>query len=393
MMKKYTIIFALFVFLAACHEEDVATHSTGDKLAPNNVTNVTIEPLPGGAKVTYDVPDNDDLLMVKADYQIANGKLREASSSKYKNSIILDGYGDTQEKSFQIYTIDKDGNKSKEESFKFSPLTPPVHSIFNSLKIGPDFGGVHINWTNDNKAEIALITLVKQDDEEVSEENVLYTKMEDGDYAVRGYAPEETQFGFVIRDRWENYSDTLYQAITPWYEEELERGKFKQLTLPGEANLANWGGSFNKMIDGVTNNESNYGHTKGNDKLPVVFSFDMKVKAKLSRFVIWQRHNWIYKHHNPKKWELWGSNDPATDGSDQGWEKIGTYESFKPSGLPLGKVSNEDKTYAAAGEECIIPLDAPAYRYLRFKMLESWAGGSDFMMGEMTAFGQIEEKY
>ncbi|WP_082063483.1 DUF5000 domain-containing lipoprotein [Draconibacterium sediminis] len=393
-MKRIIFLcITIMLMISACEEDKIALHESGDSIPPQNVSEVNIEPLAGGAKITFSLPKEEDLLMVKVIYEIAPGRNREASCSLYSNELVLSGFGDISEKRFEIFTIDRSGNESERNYFTFMPLTPPVQTIFSTLKIQSDFGGVHINWENAGNEEIAIITLVQDTFGDFNEEDVLYTMVTEGDYAVRGFKAEEKTFGFVIRDRWDNFSDTLFANLTPWFEEELERSKFRQMGLPGGANLSNWGGNFSQMIDGVTTVDGNYGHTSGNPSLPVVFSIDLKVKAKLSRFIHWQRWAWYYRHHNPKKWELWGSNDPNPDGSDDGWFKLGEYESFKPSGLPIGKLSNEDIDYASTGEESVIPLDAPAVRYIRYKMTESWAGGTDFMVGEITAYGQIEEEY
>src|SRR3546814_4699641 len=45
---------------------------------------------------------------------------------------------------------------------------------------------------------------------------------------------------------------------------------------------------------------------------------------------------------NPRRWEVWGSNEPAEDGSYEGWFKLADCESYKPSGAPVGELTAED---------------------------------------------------
>ncbi len=59
-----------------------------------------------------------------------------------------------------------------------------------------------------------------------------------------------------------------------------------------------------------------------------------------------------------REFEIWGSNNPNADGSWASWDSIGTFESFKPSGLPLGQVSAEDIQFARVdGEDFDFPWE------------------------------------
>ena len=59
------------------------------------------------------------------------------------------------------------------------------------------------------------------------------------------------------------------------------------------------------------------------------------------------------------------------------------FESIKPSGLPLGQVSDDDIRYAwENGEEWNVPLEAPAIRYIRFVAQETWGNASAVQMLE-----------
>ena len=63
-------------------------------------------------------------------------------------------------------------------------------------------------------------------------------------------------------------------------------------------------------------------------------------------------------------------------------------ESLKPSGLPPGQISSEDKAYAAAGEEFEFPPSTPAVRYIRWKGLETFTGAQFIHFQEVTIYGQ-----
>ncbi len=77
----------------------------------------------------------------------------------------------------------------------------------------------------------------------------------------------------------------------------------------------------------------------------------------------------------PKRIEIWGSNDPNSDGSDAGWAKLGEFTSVKPSGLPLGQLDDSDRAVAGGGETFTFTNPKTAVRYIRFKILEIWKPG------------------
>ena len=110
--------------------------------------------------------------------------------------------------------------------------------------------------------------------------------------------------------------------------------------------------------------------------MPMWITFDLGVTAQLSRIGLWQRPNeWIYLQNNVRKFEIWGSINPASDGSWDSWTKIVEHTVIKPSGLPVGQTTQDDKDAAVAGEQMTVPLDAPRVRYIRVKILRTWTDG------------------
>ncbi|MNT99740.1 hypothetical protein D3C72_2426730 [compost metagenome] len=60
---------------------------------------------------------------------------------------------------------------------------------------------------------------------------------------------------------------------------------------------------------------------------------------------------------------------------------------MKPSGLPLGQYSEEDKKAWEAGDNFNLLADAPAIKYLRIKCLLNWTGNSNMAIAEVTLWG------
>lgn len=177
-----------------------------------------------------------------------------------------------------------------------------------------------------------------------------------------GYVPEPNAADTMYTLSWETFPTILYIV-------EADKSLFQPLYLPNDATDA-WGWVLTNLWNGNTTGDQGF-HTHGVG-FPLSFSLDMGVEAALTGVRLWQRYSDRYNVGNPKRFEIWGSNDPAPDGSWDSWTKLGAFTNIKPSGLPLGQNSDADNAAAAAGE--LYEFDEPmaSVRYLRFRILEAW---------------------
>ena len=174
-MKKIALIVGcLCGFLVSCEFKNIDWQPGTDSVAPGTVSNVSVENLPGGAKITYDLPDEKDLAFVEANYTI-DGKLRRISASVYTNSLNVEGFGSTSAQTVQLFCVDRSGNYSKGVNVEINPLAPPVTAIFESIKLRPTFGGVSLEWDNPSQANVSLWLLHKDADGAVTEVETVYT--------------------------------------------------------------------------------------------------------------------------------------------------------------------------------------------------------------------------
>ena len=68
-LKSLAVLFAVSLVTSACKEEyNGPEYSAGPAPAP--VTQVVATPMPGGADITYSVPEDKDLLYVEADVAV-----------------------------------------------------------------------------------------------------------------------------------------------------------------------------------------------------------------------------------------------------------------------------------------------------------------------------------
>lgn len=365
----------------------------GGGLAPGPVSNVVAEALPGAVKLTYRLPNDKNLLYVKAVVEV-NGLKRESRSSFYENSLEIKGFGDSKEYEVALYAVSRDEIASEPVYIKVIPQTSPVQVAFSSLELSEDFGGATVGFKNPSEGDLNIVLLTTDSVGDWVTADIYYTKRPEGYFSVRGYEAESRKFGVYIKDRWNNYSDTLERELVPLFEKQLDRTKFSEYRLPTDEESA-WGWTMPHIWDGVIVNNTNVdkpGFHTAPGRWPQHFTFSLGVEAKLSRFRFWQRGSWIaFTDRNIKKFEVWGSNDPASDGSYDGWTLLLEGESVKPSGLPMGQNSDEDLALVGAGEEFVFPAGTPAVKYIRIKVLETWSGADSFYIMQVAFWGSDEE--
>lgn len=90
---KYRIFFlGIFIqTLFSCGKSDLLKpFGAEDNTPPNVVTDVTYEPIPGGALIKYVLPHDEDLLYVKAVYSV-KGEERNSVASQYNSELLIEG--------------------------------------------------------------------------------------------------------------------------------------------------------------------------------------------------------------------------------------------------------------------------------------------------------------
>lgn len=394
-MKKHSFIYLFLlgiIVLFACKEETLAPLSTGNK--PNPVKDYTVESLPGGAKITFKVPSSEDLLYIKAEYEIIAGVKRETKSSIYKNYLIVDGFGKEGKYKVTLYAVANGEVQSEPTTIEVNTLTPPYITAFNSIEMTAVFGGINIKYKNKDEGNLSFHLLHVDSTNKWSSAYSHYTRFLKGNFSVRGYDTIDTKFGVYVRDRWNNISDTLTGTYRPLYESLITNSTFRALKFPTDVWQAHTGAPH-LVIEKVWNNNTSAAddcfHTTPNSGMPQHFSFDMGKTVKLSRFKYFQRPSTLWRAGNPKVFELWGSNNPNPDGSWDDWTKIDTFTSIKPSGLPVGTNSSEDIALAQAGEDFDVPITTPPYRYYRWNTVETWGNVTYISIAELTFWGAVTE--
>ncbi len=393
-MKKIIFLFAIIgvlAFISGC-EEDTRDPLFPDSQAPGPVSSPEVTNLPGAAVITYALPGDQDLLYVKAEYTLADGKKVETKSSAYTNTLLVEGFGDTSEKTVSLYAVDRSENASAPLTVKVNPLKPNVFSVAESIEMLPDFGGVLYRWTNENNASLAFTILATDSTGILSEVETIYSGVTDGEYTVRGFKPVETEFAIIVRDRWDNNSEMSKIVVTPLYEEKLDKSKIDNLQLDNDNDWNAWEGRYNLAFD---DNKETFNHTLAGTGWPQYMTIDLGINARLSRVIIVQRQGFPYGHGNPRLLDIWGSKEvPAQDGSLDDWYPLRVAGPPTNNGAVArrpslqGGTASEDQEHLEKGDEYSFKLDDPEVRYIRLVVNETWGLTGFTHFAEITFYGQ-----
>src|SRR3546814_707554 len=291
----YIILIGMLI-MASCKDENVGQIPV-DSTPPAAVSNVSIEALPGGAKISYDLPDETDISYITCEYMINNEK-KVARASIYNNHVIVEGLAEIVPCDFSLYLVDHSENKSAPYTGSFVPLEPPFLSVFKTITVESDFGGVVIRWENESKALIGAFLYAMSDEGEWEEYDLVYSSTAEEKRSIRGYDTDERKFGVSLIDRFGNTTDTLVVASVPLYEKMLDKSKFKDGHLQGDNYTSHTSRPINNIWDGNINVIWHTSPTAGFTP-PQTFTIDLGTQAKLSRIMIWNRQGeFIFSQHN-----------------------------------------------------------------------------------------------
>jgi hypothetical protein len=387
--------FLLLVLFMSCKEKIIGPASN-DGVAPQPVTIAntpdSILSIPGGSTITYYIPDDKDLLYVKAVYTLQDGVTYEVKSSAFVNNLTLTGFGDTLKHEVQLYAVDKGGNESEPVTVSVKPLPPTIWSIAKTLKIGADWSTVNIAWDNPTLAPIGVI-IHSPDTLGRDKQWTFYSSAANGLYAWSppfhaGRFPMTVE----VKDRWSNYTQPLLiDTMLVLYDQPCDKSKFQRVGLPGDITFDSSWGKNAYMWDNIypSGNLANFGHTTNpatSGLMPWVFTIDLGDTVKLSRGGLWSRmdkSSYYYAMGNPSAWEIWGwtgSGVPTSVKDDwTGWVKIASAVAGRPSGGAYGApVTPEDKQHLFDGDIFKFDPAAPKVRIIRLKILSLWAPGTPY---------------
>lgn len=413
---KTTIITPLIVLaslsLFGCVEEGRIDQIDPDAPAPSKVTVTEVISKPGGAIIKYRIPNDDNIMGVQVTYE-RNGEECHNMSSRYVDSLVVEGFGDTQAHPAVVQSISANGKVSEPTEITITPEVPMVMTA--KLDLFETFGGIIISMEgNEDESDLAIVLMsdpTLADDGKPAHEMewqdlyTFHTSSKKGTFVRHDIEAESQIFGAYLRDRWGNASDTLYKVMAPLFEEELPYKTWKNALLPTDCGQRSSSYAFTNMFDRST---SKFYYTPLNGPLEVWFTLSLGYTAQISRLrLLPAKYSFDYKGVYPQHWQVYGSMDPNPDGSwDESWFLLKDIYTYKPSGYTgedgaVGDITEEDaewfehvSEYAfEATEE--VPNPQRPVRYLRFKFLRNF---NTFLMeiddeSSITTYFGVDDLY
>jgi hypothetical protein len=359
--------------------------------APGEVSDVTWYPTPGGAVFRYTLPDNRDLLYVKAVYSRDEGVESESIASIYADSLVVEGFGDTQLKKVSLYAVDRSGNISPPVTQEITPLKPSIYSVGDLLELLPDFGGIRAKWVNESGEEFAIVVLQK---DSASGEYVpmdrMYSTVRNGIFAIGNNSMEPVPVDFAVyaQDRWGHSTETKYYTLTPLFIAEFDKSLFRGTPLPNDCVIMG-GYPITRLWDGERSGNSIVAVQAGDMIMPKAITFDMGTLGNIYRIqFLWRVDpGWEWRGGSPRHMKVYACAELDPTGNWNSWTEIYDYVSIKPSGLPTGQNTAEDMEKFNAGEMFDIDLSLPKMRYIRLNVYETWGQNDAYQISEVTVYG------
>jgi hypothetical protein len=343
MKKIYLFITMGVCLLCNCsHVEEWGEPK--DSTPPGPVSGIHVENLNGGARLTYTLPSDKDLMGVKVVYSLnENDESMERYASALTDTIELEGFGDVNPHTVMLHTVDNSGNVSEGVSAVIQPLIPLISLIRQTLDVSATFGGVRLKWDNAMQKDMAASLYIADSTGEMTLFDTFFSNSESGSVTFRPFESTAQTFRIELKDRWNNYSTPLDTVITPLYEMQLpgRNGSVYIWSQYGDADETYlYRGDLHNDLrqsvvarrvfalvhngNRVTENSENYWHpgygytladylpgTAGSLVLPFYFTIDMGRKAVYSRMNMLARNRTPnYSATIPCEFEIWGSNNP-----------------------------------------------------------------------------------
>jgi len=391
-MKKLLLI-PLFVYVVvACSDKE-----DGDTTPPGVLTVNMVTPTNGGGIINYTLPNDNDILYVKAEYTNSNGVDVSRASSSYNNSIEIDGLNQTNTLTITLYVVDENFNQSAPIFVELIPLESFIYLVQESIELAPDLGGFRITWDNiESKTVYVYVHINDGTDEEV---RILSSDNAQESIAVRGLPSIEISISTRVQDFDEN-TTTLEEkgTLIPLFEEVIDKSTWTLLASQSVNGNAWEGDSTNfwdDVIDTTGNNSDNSYFmiwrdlNGGSLNWPLDLVINLNKNVKVTRFSVWQRAFWYngpsdipyyFQEENMKSFTIYASNDA------QAWEELGQFDIGDPRDSE-GNIPAAALESAANGHEFELDAVSETFRYLKFSVTSNYGSETYVNGSEITLYG------
>ena len=379
--------------IASCESDD-----NGDTTPPGELSVISTEATYGGAVISYTLPEDNDILYVRADYTNGKGEAVFRTVSKHVNQIEVSGFVLEEDVTVSLTVVDENQNSSKAVALEIRPLRSFIFLVQESIQIEPDLGGVQVSWENATEKTVFIYLHIQDgEDEQI---RILSSANKNEKIFVRGLEAKPLLFLTKTEDFDGNISELQEKGTyTPLFEEKINKDTWKlvsNLSIDGNAYEGATVNFWDDVIDTFeTNSDNSYFIINRNDnggilRWPLDIVIDLNKKAKINRFKVWQRAYWYngpdgksyyYQEENLKSFDLYVSMN-KTD-----WVLLGNFEIEGPAG-GTDEISQALLDEAAAGHNFNLDEISPEFRYLKFSITSNFGSDSFCHGSEITLFGR-----
>ena len=385
----------LLVSANSCTKEEL------DSTQPGPLLVLDVEPTNGGAIIKYQLPDDSDLLYVRAEYTNALGEDVFKVGSRYTNSVEIDGFIEAGTYTVHLYAVDQANNKSEATRIDINPLKSFIFLVQESIDLEPDLGGVKISW--ENPLQKTVFVYLYYDNGINEKERILSSGKTEETFVIRGMDSISYDFSVVVEDFEGNKTDKIFvDRLKPLFEEKIDKTPWTLVsTLSVDGNA--WEGeTVNFWDDVVDTKESpadnsyfiiNRDNNGGTLNFPLDIVIDLNKQIILNRFVVWQRAFWYtdgsngasddyyyYQNENMRSFDLFASNDK------QEWRLLGNFDIGDPKdedgNIPADKIQE-----AIDGHEIELDETSEPFRYLKFSITSGYGSETNVCGSEITLYG------
>ena len=390
--KILSILFISLVILFGCKDDE-----NGDSTPPGSLSIEDITPTNGGGIISYLLPDDSDVLFVRAEYTNSLGVDVYRVSSSHNNYIEIDGLNQNTPVQVRLFVVDENENLSQPVEVEFTPLPSFIYLVQQSISITPDLGGVKLEWENvAEKTVYVHLHIVSDDNEEI---RILSSNNSSENIFVRGLESVEMTFLTKVEDFDGNITDLEEKAtLTPLFEEMIDKSTWtlvNQLSVNGNA----WEGETTAFWDDVvdtaeTNSDNSYfiiwrDQNGGTLNWPLDIVISLNKNVRVHRFKVWQRAFWYggptgvpyyYQEENMRSFDLFASNN-LTD-----WTLLGQFDIGDPSD-ENGNIPQDFIDAAANGHDFNLDGVSDTFRYLKFSITSNYGSDTYVHGSEITLWG------
>jgi hypothetical protein len=351
MKKIFVFVMIIASMFAACHEVEEWWSEPTDSVAPGKVTVIDTICISGGVKIIVNTNalrnEHPDLLGIKASYTMnKTHENLEAFVSAFTDTIVLEGFGDTDVHEVTIVAVDKSLNESESVTTNIRALPNIIESIKETLQAFDGFGGIYVTWENPTNQDIALSLSVYDEAAGMYDlaAPLLFNSNAKVAQTVKGLEMNvEKRYRLEILDRWKNYSTPLDVIRNPLREDtinpknELGGYVWSRYQFDGSENWKYRGEmnsymSFSEAMDGSWTNTIGFdcGCDAGNfnpgsnvaralNEYPIYYIMDMGRSASYSTYIFHQRkRDPLGSADFPVEFEIWGTDIKPKEPSEIG---------------------------------------------------------------------------